>query len=134
MEKIEPNTHAYSSIPIDGVWASRSLETGGFKLLPFDESVGDHSTMIFDASTRSLVGEHDYKVVCATYRTFNCKMFSLERYNGILKRLMDVHQIEEKLDTIIEDIVDDKPTTEQNATMEALDRQMMELQKHTERC
>ena len=55
-EKTETNTHADGSIPIDGVWASKSLEIGGFKILQFDESVGNHSTMIFDISIRSLIG------------------------------------------------------------------------------
>ena len=52
----EANTHADGSIPIDDVWASKSLEIGGFKILPFDESVGNHATMIFDVSTHSLIG------------------------------------------------------------------------------
>ena len=43
-----PNTHISGSKPIDDVWASRSLEIGGFKILSFPESVGDHRTMIFD--------------------------------------------------------------------------------------
>ena len=42
-----PNTHISGSKPIDGVWASRSLEIGGFKILSFSESVGDHRTMVF---------------------------------------------------------------------------------------
>lgn len=46
---------------------------------------------------------------------------------------MDVHRMEERLDAIITGIVDDKPTAKQKAKMEALDRQMIELQTHAER-
>jgi len=47
----EPNTYIDGSHPIDVVWASSSLEIGGFKMLSFGESIGDHRTMIFDVST-----------------------------------------------------------------------------------
>ena len=60
---VEPNTFTRGSKPIDGVWASAELEIGGFKILPFSESVGDHRTMIFDVSTRSLIGEFEHRVV-----------------------------------------------------------------------
>ena len=46
---------------------------------------------------------------------------------------MDVHRMEKRLDAIIIGILDDKPTAEQKAKMEALDRQMIELQTHAER-
>ena len=113
MGKDRTNTHADDSIPINGVWASKSLEIGGFKILPFDESGGNHSTMIFDVSTRSLIGEHKPKVVRAACPRLNCKTLSLGQYNNILERSMAVHQMEERLDAIITDIVDDKPTAEQ---------------------
>jgi len=41
----EVNTHIDGSLPIDGVWVSCSLEIGGFLILPFSQSVGDHRSM-----------------------------------------------------------------------------------------
>ena len=89
----EPNTFADSLKPIDGVWASRSLEIGGFKILSFGESVGNHITIIFDVSTRSLIGAFEYRIVRQACRRLNCKTSSLGRYNEILEKLMDIHKI-----------------------------------------
>ena len=52
----EPNTHIDESISIDNVWATSNLEIKGFKILPFSESVGDHRMMIFDVTSRSILG------------------------------------------------------------------------------
>jgi len=39
----KPNTYIDSSKPIDGVYAPRSLEVSGFKMLSFGESMGVYS-------------------------------------------------------------------------------------------
>ena len=129
----KPNNNTDGSIPINGVWVSLSLKIGGFNILSFNESVGNHSTMIFDVSTRSLIGEHDHKVVRAACRRPKCKTPSLGRYKDILKNLMNVYRMEEMLDVIIEGIVDDKPIATQKAKTETLDRQVIKGQKHAER-
>ena len=59
----EINTYIDGSKPIDGVWASRSLEIGGFKIISFLEGVGDHRTMIFDVEPRSLLGVNEVRVL-----------------------------------------------------------------------
>ena len=41
--------------------------------------------------------------------------------------------MEERLDEIIEAVVNDRPTPAQQAKMEALDKQFVELKKHAER-
>ena len=128
----EPNTYIDGSKPIDGVWASRCLKIGGFRLLLFGESVGDHRTMIFDVSTRSLIGKFEHRVVRASCSRLNCKTYSLFSYTKILEQLMDGHKMDDRLDAIIDAIIDDRPTAEQNAKMEALDRQIIELQTCTE--
>ena len=83
----EPNTHADRSIPINRVRAPKSLEIGVFNILPFDESTGNHASMIFDASTHSPIGEDDYKLLCAVFRRLNCRTSSLGRYNDLLEIL-----------------------------------------------
>ena len=42
---------------------------------------------------------------------------------------MDEHKMDIRLDAIVDTIVDDTPTAEQNPKMEAHDRQMIGLQK-----
>ena len=121
----EPHTFIEGSKPIDGVWASAELEIGGFKILSFSESVGDHRTMIFDVSTRSLIGEFEHRVVRAACRRLNTKTASLSCYNAILERLMTLHKMDERLGAIIDAIVDDKPTAGQKAKMNGLDDQFV---------
>ena len=79
----ESNTYIDGSKPIGGVWASRCLEIGGFRLLSFWESVGDHRTMIFDVITRSLIGKFEQRVVRASCRRLSCKTYSLFIYTKI---------------------------------------------------
>ena len=133
MKDKEPNTFTGGYKPIDGVWVLVELEIGGFKILPFLESVGNHRTMGFDVSTQLLIGEFKHWVVRAACRRLNIKTASLSRYNAVLKRLMTAHKIEERLDAIIDVIVDDKPTAAQKTQMDGLDGQFMELQTHAER-
>ncbi len=49
--------------------------------------------------------------------------------------LVNIHWMYERLDQIIAEIIEDKPTPAQQSQMEALDHQMIELQKCAEqRC
>jgi len=72
-------------------------------------------------------------VVRANCRQLNCKTYSLFSYMKILETLMDEHKMDGRLYAIIDAIVDDTPMAEQDAKMEGLDRQMVELQKCAER-
>ena len=60
---VEPATHSRGSIPIDGIYVSQELEIDSVMALPFHKSIGDHRTMIVDITTRSAVGEQQYKIV-----------------------------------------------------------------------
>ena len=73
----EINTHIDGSEPIDGVWVSRKLEVGGFLILPFSQSVGDHRSFAFEVTTRSLIGVFDHKVVRPDCRRLNTRTSSL---------------------------------------------------------
>ena len=124
----EINTYIDGSRPIDGVWASRSLEIGGFKILSYLEGVGDHRTMLFDVESRSLLGIDEHRVVRGACRRLNTKTSSLRSYTRILNRLMTVHKMEERLDALIMEIENNRPTPAQRQKMDTLDRQMVELQ------
>ncbi len=73
---IETNTHIDDTHPINEVWASRSLEVRGFKIFSFQESIGDHRTMIFDVTACSLIGVYKLKVVRSGCRCLNCQTSS----------------------------------------------------------
>ena len=92
-----------------------SLEIGRFKILSFGESVGDHITMILDVSTLSLIGKYEHKVVWILCRCVNYKNLSLSKYIKILKKLINTHQMEERLDELIKSIDNDEPTSVQKA-------------------
>ena len=93
----EPNTFIDGSIPIDGVCVSKDLELRGLKILPFSESVGDHRTMIFDVTSRSLLGKFEQQVVRDACRHLNTKTPSLSRYNTILIEQISLHNMDQIL-------------------------------------
>jgi len=79
------------------------------------------------------MGKLEHRIVRPACRHLNCKTSSLSKYNRILERLMGIHKMEERLDEIIEAIVDDKSTPTQQAKMNGLDVQFVELQNCAER-
>ncbi len=132
--KREPNTHISGKLPIDGVWVSEDLEVRGVKILTFGESVGDHRTIIFDITTRSLLGEHQHRIVRAGCRRLVTRnQGALSRYQSILEQQMIIHRMHERLDRLIAEVGEGPATEEQELKMEKLDRQRVELQKHAER-
>ena len=106
----EINTHIDGSKPIDGVWVSCSLEIGGCLILPFSQSVGDHRSMLFEVTSRSLLGVYENRVVRAECRRLNTQTLSLGRYNAVLERLMATHRLVECQEAVLAAIVDNKPT------------------------
>ena len=60
-----PNTNIRGKDPINGVWASSTIEFVGFKILGFYSSVGDHRGMIFDVTARSTLGKYESRVIRA---------------------------------------------------------------------
>ena len=79
-------------------------------MLSFGESIGDHRTMIFDVSTRSLIGLFEHRIVRAGCRRLNCQTTSMGRYNKLLESLMTQNRMDNRIDTVLEEIVNDKPT------------------------
>ena len=70
-EEDEPKTHIRGSIPIDGVYHTKDLEILSTVQLSFDESVGDHRSVIIDITTRSAIGELGFKIVQPKARRLN---------------------------------------------------------------
>ena len=92
--KTPPNTYIDGTDPIDGIWASDTLEVMGVKILPFYSSVGDHRTMVFDITTRSLIGKFEKKIVrsgCRRLTTTN--EASLAKYTAIVEQQMARHKM-----------------------------------------
>ncbi len=57
-----PYTHHAGRSPIDGAYKSPEMEIVNLCMLTFAESPGDHRSLCFDITTRSLLGEFRFKV------------------------------------------------------------------------
>ena len=91
-----PNTFLMGSDPIDTVLRTEDLELGGLRINSFDESSGDHQTILLDVSTMRMIGKYENKIDRPECRrlTTSCEL-SVQRYNGRVERQMDVHRMEE---------------------------------------
>ncbi len=58
----EPYTHHSGKSPINGGYKSPEVEIVNLSMLIFAESPGNHRSLLFDISTRSLLGKFRYKV------------------------------------------------------------------------
>ena len=102
----EPKTFARGSQPIDGIYISQELEVMSIMILPFDESIGDHRSMIIDISTRSTVGEYQYKIIQPEARrlvTRNKK--ATAKYLTYVKQQFQRQHLPNKLETLEQDFV-----------------------------
>jgi hypothetical protein len=101
---VEPATHSRGSIPIDGIYVSQELEIDSVMALPFHESIGDHRTMIVDITTRSAVGEQQYKIVRPEARRLCTKnKKSTTKYLAAVENAFGHHKLFEKLDQLEQD-------------------------------
>jgi hypothetical protein len=58
----EPYTHHLGKSPIDGRYKSAEVEIDNLSMLNFAESPGNHRSLLFDISPRSLLGKFRYKI------------------------------------------------------------------------
>ena len=91
-----PNTNIRGKDPIDGVWASSTLEVVGFKILSFYSSVGDHRGMVLDISARTLLEKYESRIVRAGCRRLISKNAgSVSKYNELFEGQIRRHKLRE---------------------------------------
>ncbi len=96
-----PNTHPAGKSPINRVFKSPEVEIVNLCMLTFAESPGDHQSLCFDISTRSLLGKFQYKVCClVSRRLVTSQPSAVRRYNKIVCRQFEIHRIVEHLDAV----------------------------------
>jgi hypothetical protein len=81
-------THINGSQPIDGGYTSPEIEIEvvNLAMLNFRDSPGDHRLLIFDTSTRSLLGEFRHKVCqLVSRRLVTSQRKLVERYNETVR-------------------------------------------------
>jgi hypothetical protein len=64
----EPYTHHLGKSPINGSYKLPEVDFVNLSMLNFAESQGNHRSLLFDISTRSLLGKFRYKVCCPVSR------------------------------------------------------------------
>ncbi len=97
----EPYTHHLGKSPIDGSYKSPEVEIVNLSMLNFAESPGDHRSLLFDISTRSLLGKFRYKVCHpVSRRLVTLQVDSVKRYNEMVQVQFEVHRIVERMDAV----------------------------------
>jgi hypothetical protein len=96
-----PYTHPSGKSPIDGAYKSPEVEIVHLCMLMFAESPGNHRSLCFDISTRSLLGKIRYKVCRpVSRRLVTSQTDSVRRYNDIVCKQFLIHRIVERLDAV----------------------------------
>jgi hypothetical protein len=97
----EPYMHHSDNTPIDGGYKSPEVEILNLAMLNFLESPGYHRSLVFDISTRSLLGVYRYKVCQPVSRGLvTSQASSVRRYNEIIQEQFSIHCIEECLNAV----------------------------------
>jgi hypothetical protein len=97
----EPYTHHLGKSPIDGGYKSPEVEIVNIAMLNFAESPGNHRSLLFDITTRSLLSKFRYKVCPpVSRRLVTSQKDSVKRYNKIVREHLDVHRIVERMDAV----------------------------------
>ena len=95
----EPYTHHLGKSPIDGGYKSPEVEIVNIAMLNFAESPGNHRSLLFDITTRSLLSKFRYKVCPpVSRRLVTSQKDSVKRYNEIVREHFEVHRIVERME------------------------------------
>jgi hypothetical protein len=96
-----PYTHPTGKSPINGAYKSSEIEIVHLCMFTFAESPGNHRSLCFNISTRSLLGEFRYKVCRpVSRRLVTSQQSSVTRYNEIVRVQFELHCIVERLDAV----------------------------------
>jgi hypothetical protein len=93
-----PHNHSRDRAPIYGGYKSQEIEIVSICMLNFTDSPGDHRSLIFDTSTRSMLGESLNKICRPVSITSHGS--SVMSYNKIVQEQCATHQIQERMDAI----------------------------------
>jgi hypothetical protein len=97
----EPYTHHLGKSPIDGGYKSLEVEIVNLSMLNFVESPGDHRSLLFDISTRSLLGEFRYKICHPmSRRLFTTQADSVKQHNEIVQKQFEIRRIVKRIGAV----------------------------------
>jgi hypothetical protein len=97
----EPYTYHLGKFPINGGYKSPEVEIVNLNMLNFAESSGDHRSLLFNISTRSLLGKFRYNICRPVSRQLvTSQADSVKRYNEIVREQFEIHRIVERMDAV----------------------------------
>ena len=136
---VEPNTHVSGSTAIDGIFITHNVETTNFLSLSFDESVGDHRTMILEVSTASTIGHYQGNIVRPSARRLTTKQPRvLAAYNSRLEQQYCIHRIPKRLGGLLcratESVEDISADTELSHAIQSIYSEMDQYRMNAESC
>ena len=115
--------------PIDTAIRTKDVKITGFLMQPYSHSVGDHRTIILNATTLSMVGSYQHKIVYPLCRRLTMQNpRCVTRYMQRLEEQMDAHRMDEQLDELERRMTSYPGTEEQQTELESLDVHMIEIQ------
>ena len=132
----EPATFCRGSIPIDGVYITQDLEVTSLVLLPFNESIGDHRSTIVDISTRSAVGEQQYRIVRPEARRLSTRnKKATKKYLEYVTKAFSKHNLADKLTKLEKTFEKGISSLQFKKQAEAIDRvKISEMKKGEKKC
>ncbi len=96
-----PYTHPAGKSAIDRAYKSSEIEIVNLIMLTFADSPGDHRSLCFDISTRSLLGDFKHKICRPVSRHLvTSQQLSVKRYNEIVREQFDIHRIVERMEAV----------------------------------
>jgi hypothetical protein len=96
-----PHTHPAGKSPIDGAYMSSEIEIVNLIMLTFADSPGDHRSLCFNISTRSLLDNFKHKICRpVSRRLVTSQQSSVKRYNKIVQEQFDIHRIVERMEAV----------------------------------
>ncbi len=131
---IEPHTYVGGKVPIDAAFHTPDLEVTSILQLSFHEGIGDHWTVLVDISTWSAIGKQEFQVVHPHARQLNPKNNrARSKYLRHLETQMATHKMTHRLDECKRVIQSYPSPPDSVKEMEALEKQMVEMQLSSEK-
>ncbi len=131
---LEPHTYVGGKEPIDAVFHSPDLNVTATMQLLFHKGIGDHCTVLVDISTWSAIGKQEFKVVHPHARRLNSKNDRARlKYLYHIEAQMTIHKMTNRLEECERAIQGYPGHPDEVKKMEALDKQMVEMQLGSEK-
>jgi hypothetical protein len=131
---IKPHTYMGGKEPIDAVFHTPDLEVTSTLQLSFHKGVEDHRTVLVDISTWSAIGKQEFQVVHPHVQRLNSKNNrARSKYLCHLETQMATHKMTHQLDECERAIQSYPSPPNAVKKIEALDKQMVEIQLGSEK-